>query len=263
MHLIGGGGDGNNHSHNGTDGDMMIPSNNGPRPPIENKANGETIQIPPSWSAFHKTNNHQTPSLSNLVAPGSASKITSVVTTIAKIHAQRLVQSARSIASAQGYSKDEKLQIHHLMEAHRVRSKYKSGFFMHSSSSTHQSNTNNNNYMNRDDHHSNCTSMSMDSNFAAAFGRLDKNRVQYEAALQAQEMYDKIMQDCNQNQNENDELEKSMESKDNKDEENDNEMDKNKSGEDSKKKEENKGDDDKSNDKSNEDQKQHMTQTDS
>ena len=146
-----------------------------------------------------------TPPLSDLVAPGTASKITSVVTTIAKIHAQRLVQSARSIASAQGYNTNEKLQMHHLMEAHRARSKQhaRSGFFMQSQSS-------------RSQFQSNYCHTSIDGNFSAAFGRVDKSRLQYQAALQAQKIYDKIIHErTGQEEDDDDGEDKSMETKDN------------------------------------------------
>lgn len=64
----------------------------------------------------------QTPKLEELVAPPSAAgEITVLVSTIAKLYAQRLVQSARSVATLQGYSRSDKLLPTHFLEAHRVR----------------------------------------------------------------------------------------------------------------------------------------------
>jgi hypothetical protein len=78
------------------------------------------------------TNSMLIPNLSDLVAPGSASKITSLVITLAKIYAQRLVQSARHFATtSEGYQVNKQILPRHLMEAYRGRQhKFGNGFFM-------------------------------------------------------------------------------------------------------------------------------------
>jgi hypothetical protein len=129
--------------------------------------------------------------LPDIVAPGAASKITSVVSTLSKIHAQRLIKSARAIATSQGYQENEKILPCHLMEAHRVMTQYggvygASGggtFFMEPAKKQ----------MKGLSTHSLGRSGNLDGHCSVAFGGIDKNLIQYQAAMEAQKQYDEII----------------------------------------------------------------------
>mmetsp|Transcript_6500 Transcript_6500/g.9880 ORF Transcript_6500/g.9880 Transcript_6500/m.9880 type:complete len:308 (-) Transcript_6500:74-997(-) len=140
-------------------------------------------ELPPSERAAIVASGGSTTAihLEELVAPGSASKITAVVSTIAKIHAQRLIQSARAIATNEGYDIEKELLPRHLMEAHRIRSQHGQGFFMQSSSSS-SSNA--------------CgvpSQRPLDGHAAVALGLPDKNRIKMQAALEAQQICDEML----------------------------------------------------------------------
>eukprot|EP00553_Chaetoceros_curvisetus_P006840 CAMPEP_0204625862 /NCGR_PEP_ID=MMETSP0717-20131115/11502_1 /ASSEMBLY_ACC=CAM_ASM_000666 /TAXON_ID=230516 /ORGANISM="Chaetoceros curvisetus" /LENGTH=268 /DNA_ID=CAMNT_0051641649 /DNA_START=69 /DNA_END=875 /DNA_ORIENTATION=+ len=70
--------------------------------------------------------------LSEYVAPGTSSQISIIVSTLAKIYAQRLIRCAREVANHSGYSCQEKLLPQHVLEAHsrRVKNGSDPGFFM-------------------------------------------------------------------------------------------------------------------------------------
>jgi len=177
IHLIGGGGGGG--SDGGSDGDGGSGSGSG------NDGNYAECynELPPSERAAIVASGGSTTAihLEELVAPGSASKITAVVSTIAKIHAQRLIQSARAIATNEGYDIEKELLPRHLMEAHRIRSQHGQGFFMQSSSSS-SSNA--------------CgvpSQRPLDGHAAVALGLPDKNRIKMQAALEAQQICDEML----------------------------------------------------------------------
>lgn len=125
--------------------------------------------------------------LHDIVAPGAASKITSVVSTLSKIHAQRLIKSARAIATSQGYKEDEKILPHHLMEAHRVMTQYGGGgggtFFMQPTRKQ----------MKGLSSHSLGRSGNLDGHCSVVISGIDRNLIQYQAAMEAQNQYDEIM----------------------------------------------------------------------
>ena len=104
----------------------------------DNSTNVITSTINTSTIISNKTTSSAAPKsskikpLSEYVAHGTSQRITMAVTTIAKIYAQRLVQSARELASQKGYSDNERLLPAHVLEAHRmrVRSGADPGLFM-------------------------------------------------------------------------------------------------------------------------------------
>ena len=204
LNLIGGSGSslfGKNESHDTTSSgdkdnkeDKKETHNQGADSAKKDQNNLNLVKQPKSaphsvllaYSQYHHVNEQNAPQLADLVAPGAASKITSVVITLAKINAQRLIRSARAIATAEGYSEDQKILPRHLMEAHRVRTQYMNGFFMQPPLNQPKGVS----------HSTGVRSASLDSNFAAALGKLDKNQIQYQAALEAQTIYDEIMSQC-------------------------------------------------------------------
>jgi len=125
------------------------------------------------------------PSLAKLVAPGNAGKITSIVSTLAKINAQRLVQSARMIASSEGYDADKKLLPRHLAEAHRIKSKHGSGFFM-------QGNVLSSGGGGGSD--------GLSSGGGCGNSAADNDHIKFQAALKAQELYDSLIGDFKENE---------------------------------------------------------------
>ena len=140
-------------------------------------------------SLHHQTlneenNNNERPKLSDLVAPGTASKITAVVTTLAKINAQRLIQSARNLATNDyNYDSNQPILPQHLLEAHRRQGRNqsgKSGFFMDLSSSTSAGSV-----MLEE---STATTLSSENMTVSSN---EQNQMKYMAALQAQEEFDK------------------------------------------------------------------------
>ncbi len=124
--------------------------------------------------------------LPDIVAPGAASKITCVVSTLSKIYAQRLIKSARAIATSQGYKEDEKILPHHLMEAHRVMTQCGGGdgmFFMQPTRKRIKGLSS----------HSLDRSGNLDGHCSGAINGIDRNLIQYQAAMEAQKQYDEIM----------------------------------------------------------------------
>lgn len=137
----------------------------------------------------------QIPPLENLVAPDAASEIVAVVSTLAKCYGQRLVAAARRIADAEEEatkleSGDEvtsatsllsnaikPLQPHHFLDAHRHRTNagLDPGFWM--ADRTWGSKT---------------TERTKGGGVAAAaaLGTVDRTRINYLAALAAQDAYD-------------------------------------------------------------------------
>lgn len=72
------------------------------------------------------------PPLRDMVAPETEQEITAVVSSLAKLHAQRLVAAARRLATAQGHPLSEPLRPHHIVQAKRYRTEagLDPGFFM-------------------------------------------------------------------------------------------------------------------------------------
>jgi hypothetical protein len=70
--------------------------------------------------------------LDDLVEPGAAPEIAIAVSSLAKAYAQRLIQTSRSIAAAQGHDDHEPLLPSHVLEAYRQRSQagLDPGFFL-------------------------------------------------------------------------------------------------------------------------------------
>lgn len=70
--------------------------------------------------------------LKEYVAPGTASRISLIVGTISKIYAQRLVKSARNVATEKGMNSAQRILPEHVMEAHIRRSNagVDPGFYM-------------------------------------------------------------------------------------------------------------------------------------
>ena len=69
--------------------------------------------------------------LSEYVATGASSQITSIVGALAKIYAQRLVRTARRIANGSGHQCQEKILPRHVLDAHKTSDP---GFFLQPSS---------------------------------------------------------------------------------------------------------------------------------
>jgi len=130
------------------------------------------------------------PDLKDIVAPNTSQEITLVVSTLAKMYAQKLIKSARALSTVEGYHHDAKLLPRHLQEAHRhrVRAGMDPGFFMQS---TAKSTAGAGNGI------GNCGSMggsgsgSHTASSAAALGVVDKYSRTLEVARAAQEAYDK------------------------------------------------------------------------
>jgi len=121
------------------------------------------------------------PDLGDLVAPGRSQEITLIVSTLAKMYAQKMIQSARALATVEGYHNDAKILPRHLLEAHRhrVRAGVDPGFFM-------QSTTKGSGAVG-----GNITGGSMTASSAAALGQPDRFSLTFEVARAAQEAYDK------------------------------------------------------------------------
>ena len=119
-------------------------------------------------------------SLGDMVAPGQADEITVVVSTLAKAYAQRLVTAARRVAVAEGLEESQPLQPSHLLKAHhsRVQAGLDPGFFLQKPQATAVSES--------------CSAV------AAALGVVNKNELARNAALAAQEEYDKYMESKNE-----------------------------------------------------------------
>ena len=135
------------------------------------------------------------PPLSNLVVPNSASEIVAVVSAMAKCYAQRLVSAAKRVADAEEEEKkiqgtstvvedapQKPLEPHHFLEAHRHRQRagLDPGFWM---ANPEHKGTNGFN--------KGATGMVE----AAALGTIDRERINYLAALDAQEDFDKKSQE--------------------------------------------------------------------
>jgi len=131
------------------------------------------------------------PPLSNLVVPNSASEIVAVVSAMAKCYAQRLVSAAKRVADAEEEEKkmqgtstvvedapQRPLEPHHFLEAHRHRQRagLDPGFWMANPGNNGSSGFN-----------KGVVGMVE----AAALGTIDRERVNYLAALEAQEDFDK------------------------------------------------------------------------
>jgi hypothetical protein len=114
--------------------------------------------------------------LDDVVAPGQADEITVVVCTLAKAYAQRLVTAARRVAAAEGLEESKPLQPSHLLKAHhsRIQAGLDPGFFLQKPRATAVTETS--------------------WVVAAALGTVDKNELARNAALAAQEEYDKYME---------------------------------------------------------------------
>jgi len=129
------------------------------------------------------------PPLSNLVVPNSASEIVAVVSAMAKCYAQRLVSAAKRVAVAEEEEKkmqgtstvveqpQKPLEPHHFLEAHRHRQRagLDPGFWMANPGNNGSSGFNKG---------------AIGGVEAAALGTIDRERVNYLAALEAQEDFD-------------------------------------------------------------------------
>jgi hypothetical protein len=118
--------------------------------------------------------------LSDLCAVGQAEEITAVVSTCAKLYAQRLVTAARRVAMyVEGIGEDDPLLPHHILQAHAARTKagVDPGFFLQSSSGSSN------------------MPVYQDSVGAAALGTIHRSDLLLYAALEAQEEYDKYVEE--------------------------------------------------------------------
>lgn len=113
--------------------------------------------------------------LVDMVCPGQAGDINTVVSTLAKRYAQRLVTAARRVATAQGYTDASPLLPHHILAAHdaRTRAGLDPGFFLQKVPWVGGMST---------------------KLQAAALGNADRDQQLRDAALQAQEEYDLYME---------------------------------------------------------------------
>lgn len=131
------------------------------------------------------------PPLSDLVVPNSASEIVAVVSAMAKCYAQRLVSAAKRVANAEEEEKkmqgtsitvenapQRPLEPYHFLEAHRHRQSagLDPGFWMARPENNVSSGFNKG---------------AVGMVEAAALGTIDRERVNYLAALEAQEDFDK------------------------------------------------------------------------
>jgi len=153
-------------------------------------------KLGPSRNETNTEKEVEVPHLSELVATDASQEITIVVSTAAKFYAQKLVQSARSLATSEGYSSDLKLLPRHFMEAHRhrVNAGIDPGFFLQSANRLVPTSG-----MGQSNSLSNSTSSS-----AAALGIVDRNRLKFEAAIAAEEAYDNLALNVNNEQEKND-----------------------------------------------------------
>jgi len=110
--------------------------------------------------------------LHDLVSPNNADSIVVVVSSLAKAYAQRLVTAAKRVAVAQGFEEGTPLQPHHLEQAHeaRVQAGLDPGFFMQKPGRS---------------------GIVCGKVVAAALGRVDRHDLLRQAALEAQEEYDR------------------------------------------------------------------------
>ena len=142
----------------------------------------------------HTENGHH--QLEQLVATDTASEITVVVSTLAKNYAQRLIQAARAVATAKGKSIQEAIDPKDLFEAHEHRSRagLDPGFFVAASGSGPSSSIGGLASGSGPMSNRNCGGPSYGSGAiaAAALGIVDKNQLQLDAALAAQEQYDSL-----------------------------------------------------------------------
>ena len=117
--------------------------------------------------------------LADMVAVDAASEITVVVSTLAKNYAQRLIKAARAVATQRGKPLHERIEPQDLLDAYssRVRAGVDPGFFISGTKEGMFGRTEGN----------------VNSGIAAAaLGIVDKNKLKYEAALEAQEIFDKL-----------------------------------------------------------------------
>jgi len=116
-------------------------------------------------------------SLQDMVPPGQADEITVVVSTLAKAYAQRLVTAARRVATAEGVGEETPLSPEQVLKAYhsRVNAGLDPGFFLRKPKAT--------------------TVAESSAAIAAALGTVDMNALQRNAALAAQEEYDKYVKE--------------------------------------------------------------------
>jgi hypothetical protein len=138
------------------------------------------LSNPPSFFAT-KQQHHKQQQLSDLCAVGQAEEITAVVSACAKLYAQRLVTAARRVAMyVEGMiGEDDPLLPHHVLQAHAARVKVgvDPGFFLQGSSSSSRG--------------GNSMPVYQDSVGAAALGTICRGDLLRNAALEAQEEYDR------------------------------------------------------------------------
>ena len=176
------------------------------------------------------------PQLDQLVVPSSAPEIVAVISTLAKSYAQRLVSAARRVANAEheqqkcldeSSTKEETASSsatatatatpilpHHLLEAHRYRSRVglDPGFWMTERVDVDGSSRKATSSI----HHA---SSSVGTSEAAALGIQDRTRSCFLAAIAAQDAYDKVTANTN-------DVEKNMSSDKHKEDENKMDVDK-------------------------------------
>ena len=150
----------------------------------------------------------QTPTLSNLVVPNSASEIVAVVSTLAKCYAQRLVSAAKRVADVEEEEREtsdvsptttqQPIQPHHILEAHRYRQHagLDPGFWMASDRTGYCKSGSSGGIMNK---------KVVGVAEAAALGTVDRDRLNYLAALESQDLYNKAMEN-NEQQDEDDKM---------------------------------------------------------
>ena len=150
----------------------------------------------------------QSPTLSNLVVPNSASEIVAVVSTLAKCYAQRLVSAAKRVADVEEEEREtsdvsptttqQPIQPHHILEAHRYRQHagLDPGFWMASDRTGYCKSGSSGGIMNK---------KVVGVAEAAALGTVDRDRLNYLAALESQDLYIKAMEN-NEQQDEDDKM---------------------------------------------------------
>lgn len=125
----------------------------------------------PSKQSSGGSSRHERP-LHDLVAPGHADSIVVVVTSLAKAYAQRLVAAARRVASAQGYPEDRGITVEQIQQAQdaRLAAGLDPGFFLQSGTTR---------------------GVGTGKLASAALGKVDRHDMLRQAALEAQEEYDR------------------------------------------------------------------------
>ena len=146
------------------------------------------------------------PPLRDLVACDSAQEITVVVSTLAKMYAQRLVRSSRSVATVGGHPIDAPLLPQHILEAHRCRVKagLDPGFFMQPLRGSGSESISSGRRTRPVIGCGGIGDVGGSTFGAAALGITDRNKIKLQATLAAQEAFDESVGNTGGDSNFND-----------------------------------------------------------